>query len=556
MADPRQKLGGAQEKSEFFRTLGKIGDIEALNNIDSNIGQGLRSLETISNQLRTGGAVAEIWRNVEASVETGADSVLSVVGIDPTAAKDLGNRFNPGVLNRAVGQAEQIYERVRQGNFEIRDVPEAIQDFGNLTQLLGGVFTPKIGESEELRAINLICDPSPFAVDLINLAPKHKFMFIVEFVFSSNYKDDFRDLNFAFVIKRTTRPQIQFEYEDINYYNFRTKVLKKSEYQPMTMTFYDDMLDNALRFYNRYLQIISPISRGDGQQSLFEESGMTFDQDNGMNTASINAVGDTTKTIIHHINLYHIIHAGRQVDFYKFDSPRLQNIQLDDLDMTETGTGTEVTVEFNYDRVSILPGQDIREFQDQIRDGSSGGEYNISLTNIRGSEQPSTTNSIDGVPRTANYIQEPKTTAASASVPTTDDVIRTRAHEAQLDAVNESNTNLEQEMKAELAESLGASVNTNPAPAVPKNDPLCRDLYNQASAAQNDQNALFEHFSDQADFISNLRSRGAAQSDIDRELLELDRIKVERDAQGPIAREAGRKASECQAAGGTNFFNG
>ena len=421
MADPRSKLGAASDKSEFFRTLGKIGDIEALNSVDSDIGQGLRALETISNQLRTGdGPVAKIWNSVEASVETGANSVYETLNIDPNAAKDIGQRFNPGVLNRAQGQAETIYERVRQGNFEIRDVPDAIQDFQNLSQLLKGVFTPKANQDpNEVAQANKICDPSPWAMDLIKLAPKHKFMFVVEFIFNKLYEDVFSDLDFAFVIKRTTRPNIQFEYEDINFYNFRSKVLKKMEYQPMSMTFYDDMRDNALRFYTRYLQIISPISRGDAFQSGFEEAGMSFEQIDdegarGLNSSSINAVGDTTKTIIHHAQLYHIINFGRQVDVYRFENPRLQTMTLDDLDMTDGSSGTEVTIEFNYDRVSIEPAADIRDFQSQIIDGTTVGDFPITLANIKGSEQTNTTKESDA-PYTARYGDEIKASSADAN---------------------------------------------------------------------------------------------------------------------------------------------
>ena len=371
-------------KSDFFGTLGKVGDLEVLNNVDNVIGQGLRALETISNQIRLGEGAPRVFSDPDTSQEAGADAVHEELGIDPNQARTEGVRFNPTVANRALGQATAIYERVRQGNFEVRDVPEAIQDFGNLSQLLGGIFTPLPGENNNS---DRFCDPSPYAVDLINLAPKHKFMFVVEFVFSNAYVADFRDHNFAFVIKRSSRPNMNFEYEDVNYYNFRTKVLKKSEYQPMTMTFYDDMTDNALRFYARYMQIISPVSRsvGDGTSTMFEESGMSFLQasraedgsliQDGVNSASINAVGNTTKTIIDYVNLYHIVHAGRDVDVYRFDNPRIQTMSLDDLDMTDGGTGTEVTIEFNYDGLLIAPAQDIHDFAGRITGITSGGLY-------------------------------------------------------------------------------------------------------------------------------------------------------------------------------------
>ena len=382
--DPRKFLADAcgpvgnpalapTRKSEFFRNVGKVGDLEVLNEVNNEIGQGLRALETISNQIRLGEGAPRVFSDPDTSQTAGEDAVMEQVQIDPNQARGDGVRFNPGVANRAFGQANAIYERVRQGNFEVRDVPEAIQDFGNLSQLLGGIFTPIQGENAKSEQR---CDPSPYARDLIALAPKHKFMFVVEFVFNLQFQPLFSQLDFAFVIKRSTRPVIQFDYEDVNFYNFRSKVLRRSEYQPMTMTFYDDMLDNALQFYNTYLQLISPISRtiGDGDQSFFEEAGMTFDP-TGPNSASVQAIGDTTKTIINYANIYHIIHGGKEVDVYRFDNPRLQTLTLDDLDMVDGSSGTEVTVEFNYDGLLIEPKRPIEELASNLKDLTSGGIF-------------------------------------------------------------------------------------------------------------------------------------------------------------------------------------
>ena len=393
--DPRKFVqedcsdGGEEQgrKTGFFGSLGKLGDLEVLNEIDTDIGQGLRVLETISEQVRTGKGVPAIFQDREdedgnvipgviTSIEAGADTVLSTVGIDPKAARSFAGRFNPAVANRAFGTAEQIYDRVKQGNYEVKDIPGALQEFGNLNQQLGGVFTPKPGEQKQKFSFK-DCDPSPYARDLIALAPKHKFMFVVEFIFNDEFQDKFKDIQkqFAFVVKRSTRPNMNFEYEDINYYNFRTKVLKKSEYQPMTMTFYDDMTDNVLKFYARYMQIISPISRsvGDGTSQLFEESGMTFTQ-GGVNSASIQAVSDTAKTIIDYINLYHVVYQGRFVDVYRFDNPRLQTMTLDDLDMADS-TGSEVTLEFNYDGLYVAPAQSILTKEGNVRDKTDVGLF-------------------------------------------------------------------------------------------------------------------------------------------------------------------------------------
>ena len=120
----------------------------------------------------------------------------------------------PYIKAVSMGSGDTVHEMIEQA---VRDFPEAIQDFGNLKQLVDGIFTPPNQPTRDKE----ICDPSPYATDLIFLAPKHKFMFVVEFIFSAPYQADFADADFAFVIKRTTRPSINFEYEDINYYNFR-----------------------------------------------------------------------------------------------------------------------------------------------------------------------------------------------------------------------------------------------------------------------------------------------------------------------------------------------
>ena len=392
--DPRKNLAKAcgpggnpdlisTEKSEFFRNIGKIGDLEILNEVNNEIGEGLRALETISNQVRIGGAVPAVFDPTsEASQEQGEDAVTEAVTIDPTVARTTAFDFSPAVANRALGQAGAIYDRIKQGNFEVRDFPEALQDFGNLKQLIDGIYQPPAASTRDKS----LCDPSPYARDLIALAPKHKFMFVVEFVFSTPYQY-MNTEDFAFVIKRTTRPNITFEYEDINYYNFRTKVLKKSEYQNMQMTFYDDMIDNTLRFYNNYLRVISPISTdetvGDGKGEFYEEAGMTFNINEAVNSASSRQVSTidnpNVKTIIDHIKLYHIIEAGQFVDTYIFDNPRLAEMNLDELDMTDGSAGTEVTIGFNFDGLSITPRSSMKDALTggHIGELTSGGIYPI-----------------------------------------------------------------------------------------------------------------------------------------------------------------------------------
>lgn len=385
--DPRKFLvkdcavkgaSGAQaERSSFFEALGKVGDLEALNSVNSDIGQGLRSLESVANQIRQGEGVPQIFRDATVSIDNGADAVLETVGFDPNQVRNVVSGFSPQVTNRAVGQARAIYERVRQGNFQIRDIPEAVQDFRNLSQLVKGIFVPRGGSA---NSNTVVCEPSPFARDLIAYAPKHKFMFVVEFVFTQPHQAEYAELNFAFVIKRTTRPTISFDYDEVNFYNYRSKVLKRMEYEQMSMTFYDDMQDNALAFYNNYLRAISPVSRietvGNGKNKLFEEAGMVFDDGiNSAGTRNVDRGNPAIKNIIDYVQLFHIAEGGKYVDVYRFDDPKILRLNLDELDMTDTGQGTEVSIDFSYGAMALQPRVPIQNLATTITGLTQGGIY-------------------------------------------------------------------------------------------------------------------------------------------------------------------------------------
>ena len=99
MADPRTRLksftvkqcagaagtGGtsSQERKDFFNNLGKIGDLEFLNNSDlgSSVGEGLRGLARVSNSIRIGdGALPSA---LGSAVDKGAGFVLDAIGIAP-----------------------------------------------------------------------------------------------------------------------------------------------------------------------------------------------------------------------------------------------------------------------------------------------------------------------------------------------------------------------------------------------------------------------------------------------------------------------------------------
>ncbi len=387
----QQQSEGATSK-DFFSAIKKVGDLEILNDVGfGGVAEGLRNLASVSDTVRTTGTVPSALLN-EAN---DTNNILSAVGIDSNAVNQVAN-FHPEVANRALGQAKSIARRVSQGGFQLNDIPGAFADLQNLKTLAESILVTDSGTGVRRRN-ELIekCDPSPYAQDLISYYPKYKFLFVVEFQYTEPFAP-LSSLNHAFVVKNTTRPNIEFEYDEVNMYNFWTRVVKRTIFQPMTMRFYDDNWNQAMQFYNSYLQSMSPITNLDFQQRVegageLEESGMDFSKlstgatpkqggKEGAATthryaASIGplASSSTTKTILSRINLYHVFREGARMNVYQFINPKITNLELDDLDMAENGDGGEVSLQFAYDTVNILTNVDvINSTEFRIEDLSSG----------------------------------------------------------------------------------------------------------------------------------------------------------------------------------------
>jgi hypothetical protein len=374
--------GKDANKRDFFSAIGKVGDLEVLNDIGAGaIGEGMRVLSKVSNSIRTGRSVVpgreqtELFNNTLSKISSmdagnttgGANVVMDTMGLG--RAVDAVGAFNPGAANQAYGQAKQIYEKVKQGNFEVSDIPEYVSDFQNLDTLFRGIYTPPPSSSS--RDIEM-CGASPFAMDLIRFAPKNKFMFIVQITFTEPYQSWSNIGNdVAFIVKTSTRPNINFEYEEVNMYNFRTRVPKRTVYEPMKMTFYDDNQNNANLFYIAYTRAMSPIANLGGMRDPIPtveqyqdlsmdwevENGMTFDRSSTTTrgAASLGALIDDTKNVLAEIKLYHIFEYGRLMNVYRFFHPKITAFELDELTMLESGAGSEVGFSFEYDGLHVIP---------------------------------------------------------------------------------------------------------------------------------------------------------------------------------------------------------
>jgi hypothetical protein len=382
---PKNEGGNTANKRSFFNAVGKIGDIQALNDLGaSKIGAGLRTLNSVSNSIR--GGCGSIPNSIANSIDAGANWVLSNVGIAPSVV-DAVAKFQPGIANQAYGQAKQLFQQVQQGNFKLKDIPGYAQDFQNLAGLGSRIFTPTTPANKSIE----ICEgTSPYAIDLLVRAPKYKFLYVVQFIMNDPY-GSLDNVDLAFGIKTITRPSLKVQMEDVNYYNFRSKAITRTEFEEMKMTFHEDTGfgkgsvdgavergNNAVRFFNTYMRATVPITNhSDAEQlSNIKQEGMKFNQNFEIMEGTIlagrygasygplekTATGQDPTNIIREIKVFHVYDHGHHMNVYKFFNPRITAMSMDDLDMSASTEGCEVTMSFNYDSVYIDTGVSMADF--------------------------------------------------------------------------------------------------------------------------------------------------------------------------------------------------
>jgi len=218
--------------------------------------------------------------------------------------------------------------------------------------------------------------------------PKLKFLFKVEFIFTPQAIAAYPQLksqDFTFMIKSVDRPKVDFEYEDeVNEYNFRTKVLKKIRHRELTVTFMDDTGNRVFDFFRTLMFLHSPITQRALQRELIDgkkpPSALSIAEGNGMAFTSASSLGSATQADIAHrgvINSFvggsiacirvkqmFVNPAGRtgrdhmriidpQEVTYDFLNPRIVSFDLDDL-THESSDPSLLTMQFDYDWMEMV----------------------------------------------------------------------------------------------------------------------------------------------------------------------------------------------------------
>lgn len=222
--------------------------------------------------------------------------------------------------------------------------------------------------------------------------PKLKFLFKIEFKFkegvlqdlqntgliSDSVKNSLEKNEFTFMVKTVDRPKVDFEYEeDVNMYNFRTKVLKKIRHRELTVAFMDDTGNRVFNFFRTMMMIYSPIVRrqvlrdaGPGSskeppndKTIFPGNGMSFlsPSPDRVNIAHRGVINTDIGNALSYIRVKQIFvdassptiqNAAKEVTF-DFMNPRIVSFDLDEMSH-EASDPNILTMQFDYDWMEMV----------------------------------------------------------------------------------------------------------------------------------------------------------------------------------------------------------
>jgi len=224
-----------------------------------------------------------------------------------------------------------------------------------------------------------------YAAHLANssMRPKLAFMFKVDFVFSQNPAvqtllksvmgtEDQR--SFSFLVKSVDRPKYDFDYKEVNQYNFRTKVLQSIKHSDLSMVILDDVGNRLFKFFRFIMAAHSPIMRQginlDGSQNPSSSnvgSGMSFSGISDVvgamkDFAHRGTINTAYGNIIDHILIRQIyvnpmgnLDVAVHEDIYDFVNCRLIRFDLSELSY-ETNDATALIMQFDYDWLAAYEG--------------------------------------------------------------------------------------------------------------------------------------------------------------------------------------------------------
>lgn len=222
-----------------------------------------------------------------------------------------------------------------------RKIPQTvggiIPELGSVIPQLGRIPIKPLNKLNDLMAIpNIIkfgtggeFQSSLYASDLNAHHAKFKFLFKVNFI-------GFGTEHFYRYVHRCDKPRVRINHQDVNYYNFRTRVQTSVTYDPLSMSFLDEIGDTVNQFFTNYMKERAGTASGNyGIHTGFGPSSSSKPYKNGYSAGK--------KIIIEQIFM-----GGTKTNRFTFINPRIESFDFDELNM-EDSNGNMVNIVFSYD---------------------------------------------------------------------------------------------------------------------------------------------------------------------------------------------------------------
>ncbi len=348
----KASFGGALGQAAFNSITDGIPKIAVNNNVNS----GVRALvDSVNSGARS--FAGTTTNQATQAVATSAGIDLRLAPPDPQGQT---------IFNNADFAARSLGNDLISGVIEEANLPGSINAMSALAVLQQNEATTK-----PVDITDLDCGISAYARDLIKYAPKHNFMFFVEFQFQPDYlnlgikkhPNGAEDIKFHMLSRQFTRPNISVEYEDVNMYNFHTKVAKRVMYDPFNIRLYDDIQNESMAFLEKYLKARSPIARHDTPLGIYETKGMDFEANPDGNVtgadglqggaASMGGYVNDNRSILKQITVYHIFGGGAKVNRFTFINPKIMQFDISDFDMENGTDPSTIDIQVAYDSMFI-----------------------------------------------------------------------------------------------------------------------------------------------------------------------------------------------------------
>jgi hypothetical protein len=243
---------------------------------------------------------------------------------------------------------------------------QAVDIYAN--QQINRIFSgPTSGEiTSHSRPPYGLWDPASYAEDLVAFQPKHRFLFKVMFDVEPQYLNLFKNHSgqsaFQYMVKSIQRPTITYEYEDVNFYNFRTKFLKSIKHGELQLTLIDDIQNTLHVFLGEYIRAFSPINRSAAPASpiMYDTAGFNF-----TDPAGVGQVDSSVRGVLKKANSDNSINPLKSIKIIQFFghaawyntftliNPRVTSINYDDASHEGGDPGNHVTLNFDYDALYL-----------------------------------------------------------------------------------------------------------------------------------------------------------------------------------------------------------